>query len=141
MVTSAALLDFRRPRRIRRAAWLGLLALLLQTLIPFSQAIPAPWPTRSGALLLCKSFGAAQTVPLSLGTESDKRNPPGSHPFQCPVCQLHVTCGVGLPAPAGTAALLLPARRSPIPAPPTADGASATHRHTPAQPRAPPLFG
>ena len=85
-----------RTRRSRTAAksrparpgcsglWLGLAALLLQTLIPFSQAVPVPW--RAGAdrhLLHC----------LVAHDRRDGREPAVPAPMlECPLCQL---CSLG----------------------------------------------
>ncbi|MCP5421117.1 MAG: DUF2946 family protein [Gammaproteobacteria bacterium] len=140
MRSTAAPNPFVRTRPLRRGAWLGLWALLLQTLIPFSQAIPVPWQSPTGMLLVCQTYGGVKSVPLTLGSERGKQKAPAPNPFQCPICQLQATGGNSLPVLPGLAVLPLPIYNLERIVARPADGTFSTHRHKPAQPRAPPFL-
>ncbi|MEE4378325.1 MAG: hypothetical protein V2J55_12575 [Candidatus Competibacteraceae bacterium] len=126
----------RNCRKQLLGARLALLALVLQILVPFSQVIPAPWQMQTGMLLVCMSSGGLQTLPLSWPGEETQQ--PSRH-FQCPICHLQVSCGVGLIPPVETG----PAFTGnwlvftiPVPVRPL----QPSLRRYPAQPRAPPIL-
>jgi hypothetical protein len=80
--------NLRSRRCSRLAVRLGLFALLLQTLIPFSQAIPVASSSGSGSgsqttfLLHCLTMAGAGKTPSA----NDGRLTP-AHQGNCPVCQ------------------------------------------------------
>ncbi|MEZ5582838.1 MAG: hypothetical protein R3F37_08785 [Candidatus Competibacteraceae bacterium] len=124
----------RTRRRRRLGVHLALLALLLQLLVPFSQAIPAPWQAQTGMLLVCTGFGGLKTLPWP----SEEPQHPPRH-FQCPICHLQASCGAGLipPIASGPAFAVNPLF-STVPDP----GRILLPNlwRSPAQPRAPPVF-
>lgn len=137
MLKKAEALNLLRNRRGRLlGVRLALLALLLQIIVPFSQAIPVPWQMQTGMLLVCMSSGGLQRLPLSRPGEETQQPP---RHLQCPICHLQASCGVGLipPVESGPAftgnrlviTALIPAR--PL---------QPNLRHSPAQPRAPPVL-
>lgn len=94
------------PRRVHRqpfnrfAAWLGVVALLVQVAIPLGQAVPAAG--NDDFLIVCSTIGAKR-IPVPT---SERQRAGGSN---CPVCQVMALGAQLLPPPHPIAA---PARHA-----------------------------
>lgn len=140
-------------RRWRRAGLVAVFALLLQALAPL---LPMPMAAAAGAA----ASGPSEAVRLALadaaligcgpnageaipGHAGDGKDHAGDHdktPHQgtkCPVCQ--ILQGMGPMAPAAAPVLALPAFAATAVAPASPALPAVAARHSPAQPRAPPL--
>jgi len=105
-------------RRRALGAWLGVIALLLQGLMPVGQAVPFAGAGDRAFLVLCTGHGT-RTLPV----EPDGSGPE-NRPWSCPVCQanalgdsLVAPASVVVPAPAYTRAFLAPAAGTPYASP------------------------
>ena len=80
----AATISRKHGRTRRWAAWVGIIALLLQGLLPLTQAVAAPAGDDAGFQVICTAYGL-KTVSLD-GSSGDGEG--GDDASSCPVCQI-----------------------------------------------------